>query len=69
MYFSLKLQKNYSSKLTKIVVLSLAISAAFISSFEQVILRVKKHVMLKLVIFANDESAGCLSLYLSLNGW
>ena len=36
MYLPLKLENNYSSKLSKITVIPLAISAVFIPSFEQV---------------------------------
>ena len=35
MYLSLVLQNNYSSKLSKIAVMPLAIAAVFISGFEQ----------------------------------
>ena len=35
MYLSLALQNNYSSKLSKIAVIPLAIAAVFISGFEQ----------------------------------
>ena len=50
-----KSQNNYSSKLSKVAVMSLAIFPVFISTFQQV-LRVEKLVILNLAIFTNDES-------------
>ena len=56
MYLSLKLLSNYSSNLTKIVVMPSTISAVFISDFNKVF-ACEETSCVKLVIFANDESA------------
>ena len=66
MYLPLELENNYSSKLSKITVIPLAISAVFIPSFEQVF-ACKEVSYVKAVFFENDYSARYRSPCFSLN--
>ena len=54
--FVLQASKNYSSRLSKIAIVSLVISDVCFSGSEQ-FLRINNRVLLNLVIFMNDESS------------